>query len=370
MPMLTWSSWPARRRDRVHRGRVRQRLATRETSDAAVYCTSMNPEFSPLPCDQERGEVVVPLRIEQPVEAALADRSPAPPWRCASVSSATATGWPWKFPPERTSSSSGSTIGLSETDARLDLQHALDVVERVAGRAVHLRRAPQRVRVLHQVRALAVRRQDRRAGEQPAEVRRRCDLPGVRPEPLQPFVERGVGAERRLDRHRRGDVGRPREVGDAARGQDPDREHALGPVDERQPLLRLQRDRRQARHARAPRRPARCRPRRGARPGRSAAARGWRAAPGRRTRRANPARAPTGSASRFSISTMRSTISGRTPGVPERQDVRAEQQHRSRLLAGAAVARRPSRASARCRAGARRPATGRSARRPASRTRW
>ena len=33
----------------------------------------------------------------------------------ASVSSATATGWPWKLPPERTSSSSGSTIGLSET---------------------------------------------------------------------------------------------------------------------------------------------------------------------------------------------------------------------------------------------------------------
>ena len=33
----------------------------------------------------------------------------------ASASSATATGWPWKLPPERTSSSSGSTIGLSET---------------------------------------------------------------------------------------------------------------------------------------------------------------------------------------------------------------------------------------------------------------
>ena len=33
----------------------------------------------------------------------------------ASASSATATGWPWKFPPESTSSSSGSTIGLSET---------------------------------------------------------------------------------------------------------------------------------------------------------------------------------------------------------------------------------------------------------------
>ena len=33
----------------------------------------------------------------------------------ASASSATATGWPWKFPPESTSSSSGNTIGLSET---------------------------------------------------------------------------------------------------------------------------------------------------------------------------------------------------------------------------------------------------------------
>ena len=65
---------------------------------------------------------------------------------------------------------------------------------------MHLRRAPQRVRVLHQVRAVAVRRQDRRAGEQPTQVRRRRALPGVRSQPLQPFVERRVGAERRLDR--------------------------------------------------------------------------------------------------------------------------------------------------------------------------
>jgi hypothetical protein len=34
----------------------------------------------------------------------------------ASPSRATATGWPWKFPPESTSPLSGITTGLSETD--------------------------------------------------------------------------------------------------------------------------------------------------------------------------------------------------------------------------------------------------------------
>ena len=114
MPMLTWSSWPADDGIESTEAGCASDLHS-ETSDAAVYCTSMKPEFSPLPCDQERGQAVVPLRIQQPVEPAFADRAPAHTVASASVSSATATGWPWKLPPERTSSSSGSTIGLSET---------------------------------------------------------------------------------------------------------------------------------------------------------------------------------------------------------------------------------------------------------------
>ena len=217
--------------------------------------------------------------------------------------------------------------------AGFGLQHALDVAERVAGRAVHLRRAPQRIRVLHQVRALAMRRQDRRTREQPSEVRRRRDLAGVRTQPLQPFVERGVGAERRLHRHRRGDVGRPREVGDAPRGQDPDREHALRPVDERQALLRLQRDRREAGHGER-------------RAGRFAPLLGEQLAlPDQREREVRQGRQVARRAQRpllrhrgdqLAIQHLDHAIDDQRPhaGVPERQDVRSEQEHRSGLLAG------------------------------------
>ena len=70
--------------------------------------------------------------------------------------------------PSSTSTSGLSVAAFSSIDDRV-----LDVVEQVARRAVHLRRAAQRVRVLHLV-APAVRLDDRRALEQPR-ARSRAD---------------------------------------------------------------------------------------------------------------------------------------------------------------------------------------------------
>ena len=68
---------------------------------------------------------------------------------------------------------------------------------RVARGAVHLRRAPERVGVLHEVRAFAMGIEDGRAGEQPPQVRGRGHLSRVGPQRLEPLVERRVGPEER-----------------------------------------------------------------------------------------------------------------------------------------------------------------------------
>ena len=83
----------------------------------------------------------------------------------------------------------------------------LRVRERVARRAGHLRRAAQRVGVLHAVVVPRWRRDDRRAGEQRAQVRGAGRLAGLGAQRDEVGGEGAVGAEQRLDRHRRGDVG-------------------------------------------------------------------------------------------------------------------------------------------------------------------
>ena len=90
------------------------------------------------------------------------------------TSAAIATGAPWKLPPETMSSSpvfdedhrvvgGGSWLRSGAACATK--------VERLARRAVHLRRAAQRVGVLHAA-AVLVRLVDRAVGEQPADVGR------------------------------------------------------------------------------------------------------------------------------------------------------------------------------------------------------
>ena len=112
--MLTWSSCPADEViESIDAGWASDLLS--DTSDAAVYWASMNPEFSPLRCTRNAGS---PLdragssrRNRRRSEMLATVTTPR-----ARASSATATGWPWKFPPDSTSPVSAKTTGLSDTD--------------------------------------------------------------------------------------------------------------------------------------------------------------------------------------------------------------------------------------------------------------
>ncbi len=85
----------------------------------------------------------------------------------ARQSSPIAIGWPWKFPLETIISSLEEDERVVGGGVQLDCDAALDVVEQVPARAVHLWRAAQRVGVLDLV-APAVGLDDRRAREQGA----------------------------------------------------------------------------------------------------------------------------------------------------------------------------------------------------------
>ena len=81
------------------------------------------------------------------------------------------------------------------------------VGERVARGAVHLRRAAQRVRVLHARVADTVAGDDRASRRAPVRLRGADRLAELRAQRLQVGGEGAVGAEQRLDAHRRDDVG-------------------------------------------------------------------------------------------------------------------------------------------------------------------
>ena len=114
IPMLTWSSWPAE--DGIESTAAGwARLFDSLTSEAAVYCTIMKPEFTPERSTRKAGS---PLLVEgsrsryrrrSEIDARLTTAA-------ENESSIWATGCPWKFPPETTSPESGRTIGLSVTD--------------------------------------------------------------------------------------------------------------------------------------------------------------------------------------------------------------------------------------------------------------
>ena len=157
----------------------------------------------------------------------------------ASASSANASGWPWKFPAETSMPSSTSTSGLSVAAFSSVVDRVLDVVEQVARRAVHLRRATKRVRVLHLV-APAVRLDDRRALEQAQHVARRRALTAQRSQRVHLRDERVARALQRLERERARAVGGLREPPRAHERERALRGHELRAVDQRQPFLRDQ----------------------------------------------------------------------------------------------------------------------------------
>jgi hypothetical protein len=72
-------------------------------------------------------------------------------------------------------------------------------------------------------------------------------LTRVRAQRLQIGREGAIGAEYGFDGHRRSDIRRPQQGLEVAQGEDEHPERSIGPVDEREPLLRGQRERRDPR---------------------------------------------------------------------------------------------------------------------------
>ena len=108
---------------------------------------------------------------------------------------------------------------------------------------MHLWRAAQAVRVLDRMPAMPVAGEERRAGQQRAQVRRADQLAWVRPDHLDPLVVGPVGAQQRLDRQGAGHVGRLHQHPRVVHRERQQRLHRLGPVDQGQALLRGQRER-------------------------------------------------------------------------------------------------------------------------------
>ena len=114
----------------------------------------------------------------------------------------------------------------------------------VPGRAVHRRRAPQRVGVLHPgVLVAGVRGDDRRSGQRGGDPRGADGLTGLRAQRLQVGGEHPVGAHQRLHRHRRREIRCIQEHLEVGERHHQHAQHAVGAVDQRQALLLGQHDR-------------------------------------------------------------------------------------------------------------------------------
>ena len=238
-PIDTWSSCIALvGSESTLAGAARRRFSA--TIAACVYWAIIRPELTPGVLGEERRQAVRARRRRAGGRCG-ARRSRRPrPRRSRGSRRRSASGAPWKLPQDSTRPS-GRTIGLSIADASSALGHALGVRERVAGRAVHLRRAAQRVGVLHPRVALAVAGDDRRAGEQAGAGSRRS-------RPGRAAGAARSGPRRRRDRcraaPRRTSPRRCRrpaaEPAGRAQRQDQHAEHAVGAVDQREALLRRQ----------------------------------------------------------------------------------------------------------------------------------
>jgi thiol-disulfide isomerase/thioredoxin len=133
-----------------------------------------------------------------------------------------------------------------ERHAGFDAKHAAELGQGVAGRTMHLRHAAQAVGVLDLVAAGRMRRADLAAIEELAQVPGGRDLPGVRTGRDELFGEGGRGAEHRLQAHCADDVRDERQALCVVEGQRADAGHELRPVEQGEPFLGLERQRREA----------------------------------------------------------------------------------------------------------------------------
>ena len=172
-------------------------------------------------------------------------RAPTSATAMARKSATAATGAPWKLPHDSTRPS-GSTTGLSmnERSSRSAIVRACSIVSRAAPCTCGVQRSEYGV--LDPVVADPVTGDDRRPGEQPAQVGRAHRLADLRPHGDEILGEGAIGAEQRLGRHRPGQVGRRDQTVEVGQGEHEHPEHPVGAVDEGEALLGPQRHRRHA----------------------------------------------------------------------------------------------------------------------------
>ena len=233
-----------RGRDRIDRRRHGQPLAVRRRSRPG--CTGRSCARSP-PRPRGPGTAAAHGIAPGPASGRCAAR------RCeatsateiARKSSTAATGAPWKLPLDSTRPSASTTgLSIAEASSRPAISAAWS--DGVPRRAVHRRRAPQRVGVLDPgVLRTGMRRDDRRTGQRRRDPGGASCLARLRPQGLQVRREHPVGAQQRLDAHRSGQVGDVQQPGEVVQRQHQHAEHAVGAVDQRQSFLLGQHHRRQ-----------------------------------------------------------------------------------------------------------------------------
>ena len=175
------------RRDRVHRRRMAQRLVLRHERGRHVL-RDHEAGVEPAVGGEERRQAVAEVRVDEPLDATLrdvrqlGDRHRERVERERERLAVEVAGRDEQLVLDEHERVVGRRVQLGRDGV-------LDVVEQVARRSVHLRRAAQRVRVLHLV-APAVRLHDRRAFEQAQHVSRRRALPSQRPQRMHLRQER------------------------------------------------------------------------------------------------------------------------------------------------------------------------------------
>ena len=241
MPMLTWSSWPAE--DVIESTAAGcARLFISDTSDAAVYWHAMNPELTPASPTRNAGRPFEVVRVEEPEEPALGDRS-EPHGRRGQRVAGERYRLAVEVPAGEDLTGLGQHDGIVGDRGQLDLEGLRAVANHVAESSVHLGGTADRVRVLNDVVALAVRRKDLAACQESHQVPSRRQLARMRAEAHDPGVEGTVGTEDGFDGERGRDV---RDLGEPACSpsrQHSDGGHTLRAVDEGETFLGFQHQR-------------------------------------------------------------------------------------------------------------------------------
>ena len=204
----------------------------------------MKPGVEPALVGQERRQAVRHRRVQHPLDPALGDRSQLREADLERVER-NRDRLAVEVPVRDDLPAIGQHERVVGGGVQLDGDRPLGVVDRVAHGAVHLRRAAERVRVLHPP-APAMGGDDLRVVEEAVQIRRRGRLAGMRPQRLELGRERRARPAHRLDRLRGCQVGQLPQPVRAAHDERADRRHELRAVDEREALLRGELDRRQA----------------------------------------------------------------------------------------------------------------------------